>query len=169
MLPEAYIQHRTEQRVRLRLPSKKGDATFFSEARKRLSNLQPPDTIEVNSLTGSILFCREAIDIDRICAYAEENDLFSVIQKVRSAKPLAQKIADPFAAVSRFIDHLSGGELDLATVLFLSMLGVGFYEILKGNFRRPPWYTAFWYAFGFLSKSIFDRSQIGSGESSASY
>jgi len=167
MLPEAHIQHSAEQRVRLRIPSKKGDAAFFSEARKKLSKLQPPDTIEVNPLTGSILLCREAVDIDRVSAFAEENDLFSVIQRGRSATPLAQKIADPFVAVSRFIDRLSGGELDLATVLFLSMLGVGFYEILKGNFRRPPWYTAFWYAFGFLSKSILDRPQSGSGESPA--
>jgi hypothetical protein len=31
-------------------------------------------------------------------------------------------------------------------------------EIMRGNFRMPPWYTAFWYAFGLFTKSMLDRT-----------
>jgi hypothetical protein len=42
----------------------------------------------------------------------------------------------------------------------------GVYQILRGQFRTPPWYTAFWYAFGLLTmfvvkKSISDGSTVG--------
>lgn len=167
MLPEANIQHRTERRVRLRIPSKKGDAAFFSQTKEILANLQPPGQIEVNPLTGSILLCRDPIDIERIKTFVEENDVFAITPGGGSSAPLAQKIAEPIANVSRFISRLSGGEADLPGLIFISLLGFGFYEILRGNFRAPPWYTAFWYAFGVLSKSILDRSSDAASPPSA--
>jgi hypothetical protein len=47
--------------------------------------------------------------------------------------------------------------LDLPGMIFLSLLAVGLWELAIGNFKRPPWYTAFWYAFGLFSKAIFDE------------
>jgi hypothetical protein len=163
-LPEAHIQHHTDRRVRLRIPSKRGNAAFFSDAKTKLAQLQPFDTIEVNPLTGSILLCHEAIDIDRLMDFAEEKEVFSINQVSRTAAPLAEKIAEPIADINRFIDRLSGGELDLPGVIFLSLLGFGLYEILRGNFKAPPWYTAFWYAFGVFSKSILDHSKRDAAE-----
>jgi hypothetical protein len=168
MLPEAHIQHHTDQRVRLRIPSKKGDAAFFSETKTKLAQLQPPETIEVNPLTGSILLCQESIDIERIKAFAEENGVCSINHGGGYSAPLAGKVAEPIVNISRFIDRLSGGEVDLPGVIFLSLLGFGLYEILRGNFRAPPWYTAFWYAFGVFSKSILDHSKSDAAEPSAS-
>jgi hypothetical protein len=47
--------------------------------------------------------------------------------------------------------------VDLPGMVFLSALLIGLYELARGNFRPPPWYTAFWYAFGVYSKSLMDR------------
>jgi len=46
----------------------------------------------------------------------------------------------------------------------LSLLGLGLYQILRGNFRAPPWYTAFWYALGIFTKSLSDKGDKVSTE-----
>lgn len=158
MLPEAYVQHQTGQRVRLRIPAKKGDAAFFSDLQSKLTALPSAARIEMNPLTGSLLLCRDPIDIDGFSAFTEANQLFSV-KRGRPSAPFAQKVAEPIGHMSRIIDRLSGGKADLPAVIFLSLLGFGFYEILRGNFKAPPWYTAFWYAFGVFSKSMLDRTK----------
>lgn len=46
---------------------------------------------------------------------------------------------------------------DLPGMAFLTLLGVGIYQLVRGNFAAPPWYTAFWYAMGIFTKSIMEK------------
>ena len=55
--------------------------------------------------------------------------------------------------MSQSLRRFSSGELDLAVMVFIALLGVGVYQIARGNFGAPPWYTAFWYALGVLTKT----------------
>jgi hypothetical protein len=55
------------------------------------------------------------------------------------------------------VKALSGGELDLSGIIFIALLGFGLWELAIGNFKRPPWYTAFWSAFRLFSKTIIDE------------
>jgi hypothetical protein len=43
----------------------------------------------------------------------------------------------------------------------MGLLGTGIYQIVRGNFGAPPWYTAFWYAFGVFTKSLIDKGGRG--------
>ena len=49
--------------------------------------------------------------------------------------------------------------MDLAGILLLFLLIAGMTEILRGKIQMPPWYTAFWYAFGIykLASVVKDR------------
>jgi hypothetical protein len=76
------------------------------------------------------------------------------------------RVVPPAKAVDRKLLDLTGGTLDLPSGLFLALVITGVYQILRGQFRTPPWYTAFWYAFGLLTmfvvkKSISDGSTVG--------
>ena len=62
--------------------------------------------------------------------------------------------------VNTHVASMTGGKVDLLDVAGLSLLSAGIYQLLKGNFTAPAWYTAFWYAFGLLSKG-----QSASGDS----
>jgi hypothetical protein len=95
-------------------------------------------------------------DIAEIAALVEAKQLFQ-LDATGSAKQVATLLVEPVSQLNQNIKRFSGGALSGETMIFLLLLGFGAYELLRGGFRRPPWYTAFWYAFGLYTKSIVDR------------
>lgn len=156
MLPEAKVSHQSSKRLRIKIPSQKGEGEYFQIVGKKLVEYQAFDVLQLNPVTGSVLFLDERLDIAGIEAYARENGLFDLKKAGVSVMPLSRRIAEPLSGTSSFLSRTTGGFLDLPGAAFLLLLGVGLYEIVRGNFRTPPWYTAFWYAFGIFTKSIVD-------------
>ena len=62
-------------------------------------------------------------------------------------------LGTPFGSVSRRIRAFTGNAADLSGLAVLALLTVGVYQIARGNFGAPAWYTAFWYALGIFNKS----------------
>jgi hypothetical protein len=155
MLPAAHIGHRAPGRLRLKIPSKRGDPGYFSDLSERFPQDKGFAKPEVNEITGSVLFLGKNIDLDAIAAYGEENKLFKL--DTAYPVPVSRKVVSPVGRLSRRISTLTGGELDLQGMAILSLLGLGVYQILRGNLRAPPWYTAFWYALGIFTKSLSEK------------
>jgi hypothetical protein len=109
------------------------------------------ESLKVNHLTGSILFSDEKIDLKSISDFAEEEKLFS-LQSIPSN--LSKKVAAPIGNVSQILHNFTSGQLDLAGVAFLALLAMGLYQIFRGKSKVPPWYTAFWYAFGVFTRML---------------
>jgi hypothetical protein len=158
MLPEAKVSHQSAKRLRIRVPSKKGDREYFKSVGDTLVRYQEFDVLQLNPVTGSVLLIDERLDVGGLEAYAEEKGLFALRRKALQTLPLSRRIAEPLSSTNVFLSRTTGGFLDLPGAAFLLLLGVGIYEILRGNFRTPPWYTAFWYAFGVFTKSIVDKA-----------
>ena len=76
MIP-ARIAHATARRVRLRVPSRKGDAGFFEEVARRLHECAAVEDVAINPRTGSVLV-RHRGDFDAVTAHATSRGLFSV-------------------------------------------------------------------------------------------
>jgi hypothetical protein len=72
---------------------------------------------------------------------------------------VSNSVANPIGKLSNGLRKFTGGELDLKGMVILGLIGVGLYQIIKGNLRAPPWYTAFWYALGVFTKSFSDKDQ----------
>jgi hypothetical protein len=145
MIPEALVAHEIPGRMRMRIPSRRGDQQFFSVLKERLSGLHGIERIETNSLTGSLLLFHH-VEKDALAAYASENALFVLQPSSLRADPLSEKVVRSFQQIDRHLSSSTGGELDLPSFAFLVLLGVGTYQIIRGNFMAPAWYTAFWYA-----------------------
>lgn len=158
MLPEAKVSHHSSKRLRIRIPSRKGDWNYFKSVGDKLVEYQDFDVLQLNPVTGSVLFIDEQLDVDGLETYAEEQGLFDLRRKALGTVPLSRRIAEPLSDTNSFLSRTTGGFLDLPGAAFLLLLGVGLYEIVRGNFRTPPWYTAFWYAFGVFTKSIVDKA-----------
>jgi hypothetical protein len=47
--------------------------------------------------------------------------------------------------------------VDVEVIVFLLLVGFGIYDLLRGDLRRPAWYTAFWYASEVFNKYISDH------------
>jgi hypothetical protein len=162
MMPEAFISHRTSKRLRLKIPSHKGDLSYFAQLRDDFSRAQAFETLDVNPLTGSVLFVKEGIDIEAVKKGGEEAQLFELRAAQRGSVPVAERVASSFKSVNESLHRFTGGDVDLAGIAFLTLVGIGIYQISRGNVGAMPWYTAFWYAFGVFTKAVADKIPGGS-------
>lgn len=157
-LPAARIGHQSPGRIRFKLNDQRGDGEYFSSLEAELKSEFGGLSITTNPATGSLLITGESIDLEAFEDYGRKRSLFR-LKRSGAGLPLAQRVAAPILSIDDKMNKISGGSLDMPGAIFLSALLFGLYELARGNFRTPPWYTAFWYAFGVYSKSYFDRSK----------
>ncbi len=155
MTNKAIVSHQTTGRIRIKIPSRRGDKPYFSALRSEFG--EKYGTVGANPSTGSLVVESESIDPGEIAAWASEKGLFELDVKKRNVEPLFRKISVPIVQVNTGIRKISGGDFDLPGALFMLLVGFGAFELIRGNFKTPPWYTAFWYAFGMFSKYLLDR------------
>jgi len=145
MLPRAHISHSTGSRLRIKIPSKKGDAAYFKALKDQFSGFHHVDEAQVNPLTGSLLLLSR-VDVKTIAQFGVANGLFKLVPPERSKSTVNEKVFDLFGWLNEGIKTSTGGEWDIPSVAFLGLVGAGIYEICMGNIMVPAWYTAFWYA-----------------------
>lgn len=155
-LPDGCIVHQSPGRVRFKIRECRGQDAFFNQLQSVLQKEARFDLVEISPLTGSVLATGDVADVPLLAKICEEFSLCK-IRLPEKPVPIVRRIADPITAANQKVSQFSGGSMDMPGLVFLSALAFGVYEILRGNFRTPPWYTAFWYAFGVYSKSYFDQ------------
>jgi hypothetical protein len=153
MNAEALVVHNMAGRIRIRVPSKKGNAAYFTAVKETLSACVGVEGVEVAPFTGSILV-RCHGPTEAVLGWAESQGLF-VVRQEQSIKVTAfyDSVAGRFGALDDGIKTATGKSFDLPGLAFLGLMGAGIYQIARGNFATPAWYTAFWYALGLFWKS----------------
>lgn len=160
-LPEAFISHQSADRLRIKVASRKGDAGYFAKAVKGLSGLRKLKHLAANPLTGSVLLIGENLDAGEIAAYARERELFQMTTAEPTSLMLMHRMVQPVASIDRSLRTITGGKIDLPSGIFFALLGTGIYQLARGRFIVPPWYTAFWYAFGLVSMYVIEKAAKG--------
>jgi hypothetical protein len=158
MIPEAHASHRMPCRLRVKIPSKKGDVSYFSALAERLSECPAVQEIRVNPRIGSALILHKG-DAKTVSEFAKEHDVFHLKRAKRAQKTLFAEVAHTFGGYNRNLRKWTDGELDIQSLVFLSLVVSGIWEIARGNLTMPAWYTAFYYALG-----VFTRSQVDEWE-----
>jgi hypothetical protein len=159
MLPQAIVSHQTAERLRIKIPSRKGDGAFFAHVKQSLERELKYRLLQVNALTGSVLIVDPVLDLEDVTNCASRERLFTLEHRLAPAQPLGRMVFAPVVELNRKISGFTDGAVDFPGLIFLVLCGFGIYEILRGNFKPPPWYTAFWYAFGIFTKSMVDRTR----------
>lgn len=163
-LPRASVCSRSTGRLRIRVPVRRNDPEFFRNAMEQLAKLQPFRRLEANELTGSLLLEADRLDPAAVAEHARAHRLFDLSERGGEPAPLMSRLVPPVKAADRTLLSLTGGALDLASGIFLALVLTGAYQILRGQFRTPPWYTAFWYAFGLLTMFVVKKSASDGGD-----
>ncbi|MCU0560855.1 MAG: hypothetical protein MUD16_11785 [Desulfobacterales bacterium] len=153
--PEAFIAHHSPHRLRIRIPSRRGDAAFFASVQKVCA--RSGERPEANPETASLLFVGETAAIDAVAEFGRAQALFDLRTHASPHRPLMHAAVKPVAGLDRSLRLATGGRIDLPSGIFLMLMGFGIYEILRGRFSTPPWYTAFWYAFGLVSMYVIEK------------
>lgn len=114
--------------------------------------------MEANALTSSVLLVYGG-DLKSVAAFAEEKSLFRLKMLRPAPASMSHNVARAFSDFDKRIKRLTSNELDVSGIAFVTLLGMGIYEIGRGNFAAPAWYTAFWYALNIFLKSMPETAQ----------
>jgi hypothetical protein len=74
---------------------------------------------------------------------------------------IQQSVTRSFKSIDTKVKDYTQGTTDIGGLAFLALAGAGIYQISKGNFAAPAWYTAFWYALNVFLKT---NKESGNGE-----
>lgn len=165
-LPEAFVTHVSEGRVRVKIPARKHDEEYFSQLKGYLKPLPGVQKVVTNPLTGSVLVLhsldlKRLEDLESMSQYSEMMGLFKVVQPNGKSISLAEGIAGGIAGIDASVKGVSAGFLDLSTLSILSLLGITIWQISRGEVAVPA-VTALWYA----SSLMKERLDKGKGENS---
>ncbi len=156
MVPQAVVAHKSAERMRLKIGSRRGDRPYFERLGQAAADAFPALSVQVNAVTGSLLLAGDCIVFDDVADLGRSKALFELAPLKNAQRSMALSFTAPLHAANHQIMQLSSGRVDLPGAVFFALLVFGAAELLRGNWRTPPWYTAFWYAFGLYSKSLID-------------
>ena len=110
MLPAAFIEHQLPHRLRLKIPSKRGDGAFFEALARRSSMLPGVTALSANPLTASIVI-HHAGDSKAITAVMVQEGLLDVCPEPKSSVHAGDAQgatgADPYQATAAGLFGLS--------------------------------------------------------------
>ncbi|HUI45166.1 MAG TPA: hypothetical protein VL122_04110 [Nitrospirota bacterium] len=152
MIRDAVVSHNSRGRFRVKIASLKGDREAINVCKEQFMRCPGINTVEVNALTGSMLFLHET-SMAAITEYARTKDIFILREQGSNPGNFHQNITETFKGIDNKIKSLTDGEMNMGGVAFVVLLGAGAIQVLSGNAGALPWYGAFWYAFNIFLKS----------------
>jgi hypothetical protein len=122
------------------------------------------ESVSVNPRTGSALLFTDS-DVGTLANIAVRHGLFSLKSEHSQRDTLIDTISNNVKITNNRLLRFTGGELDIASVVFLFMLVSGIYQVMRGNVTAPAWYAAFYYAHHFFTKiHAGETGEQGDGE-----
>jgi hypothetical protein len=114
MLPEAHVTHHVAGRTRLRVPSRRRNAEYFTRVREELAKRSGFERIETTPVSGSILLHHD-LTLEVIEQYGVETELFRI-----TAAPVAES-----------------GNVDVKAVGAAGLFGLGLVQVMRGYALGP--------------------------------
>jgi hypothetical protein len=136
MLPAGYIAHRIGDRVRVRIPERKGDAAYFMRVERNLSACERVIYVEANPLTASILLRYTGAN-DDLRRDAINLGLFAIEEIPPSVNPVLTATSERIDQLNRFLQRSSNGSFDLLEVAFVGLIGASIVQVLRGQALGP--------------------------------
>jgi hypothetical protein len=142
--PEAQVVHLTRRRVRIRIPSKRHDRSFFAKAVKELSQRAPAAQMEANPATASILIRCEDDVLSLLGALGGDAPV-SITSLTGASAPNIDHIRERVKEFNDKVRRWTGGSSDARTLIFLALLLSAIYQLARGQIFAPA-ATLLWYA-----------------------
>jgi hypothetical protein len=136
MLPAGYIAHRIGDRVRVRIPERKGDAAYFMRVERDLAACERVMYVEANPLTASILLRYTGAN-DDLRRDAINLGLFAVEEPPPPVNPALTAATERIDQLDRFLQRSSNGSFDLLEVAFVGLIGASIIQVLRGQALGP--------------------------------
>lgn len=152
-LPDAQLCHQVPGRLRIKIPSKKGDNAFFENLKEVFLSNGVTNNVVINPLNASIIIFSDK-NLETISSFAKEKNLFELKSLDMEKRTLINyTVKQAYKNLDIKFKKFFNNEIDLGNALFLTLVGMTIYQIVRGNFGAPAWYTSLWYAFNIFLKN----------------
>lgn len=145
MTPIATIQHQIPGRLRLRIPARRGDVSFFHGIVQALSKLPGVEKLDAIPLTGSIII-RHSGSAQAIAAAATEQRLFEIGPEEPKEAPAPSTRRRPYSG--------------LRSTAATGLSGLALFQVARGQLTGNA-AENFWNAYG--AQRILGRPEIAAG------
>jgi hypothetical protein len=160
MHPVAHVYHTIPRRLRVRIPSKRGDKAYFTDITDKLRTLHGVEEAKAAPHTGSIVITYHG-GLDALERQVHEEGLFTLKHPPAPQRTLFQNVASVFRSYNKELLTLTSGQIDVPSLVFVSLVTSGIWQLARGNVVLPAWYVAFYYALGVLMHSGIDEFDEG--------
>lgn len=147
MLPEAHISHQLPGRTRLRIPSRRGDESYFAQINQQLIAIGSGHITHVssNSLLGTVLVVHRN-SLSKLKLAAAQHGLFQLNEQALPAPLLSERIAANVVAINTAANRIISPSLDVQGLVLVSLFGLAAVQFARGHVL-PPTLTLLWYSF----------------------
>lgn len=128
-LPEAFAVHRTRERVRLRVPERRGDSGFFDAVQRAIASAPGVRDVRVDARTGSVLV-RHGGDLERLAEHVVRTGL--VAWRWQASGDVLDELHEHLRAADASLHARTQGRWSLDAIAFYALLGAGIYQISQG-------------------------------------
>jgi hypothetical protein len=150
MVPQAFLSHAVPGRVRVKIPSMRGNADYFADVAERLPKCALVESVVINDRTGSILaLCTADATAAQIGEFARDQGLFSLEEGRPPVPAVFDRVASEYSQLNGKIAGVTEGEFDLRSAALMMFLVLGFVQLYRGQVVAPA-ATLFWYVLELL-------------------
>jgi hypothetical protein len=151
MIPPGFICHHTTHRLRIRVPSMRGNTDYFDMLSEVFSQITQMTNIQVNPRTASLLLEHEGIAQEIIQDVAEKNELFILQNQPGIPKMLMlEQTTSNINLVDAGLKNLTQGYVDLRSIVFLGLVAFAIRQLQQGQIMAPAT-SLLWYAGSLLN------------------
>jgi hypothetical protein len=149
----ASVTHELPGRTRLKIHARRGNTEYFRDIVQRLSDCSGVTWIKANPRTASLLV-GHTVPFSQVAAFAEEQQLFLLTaNKVTWQRSLYRQVVENLEQVNVKFTHLSHGQWDVRSALFIVILGLSVVQTARGQILVPA--MALWFqALDLLVKNV---------------
>jgi hypothetical protein len=148
MIPAAHVEHQLPGRVRLRVPSKRGEVPFFEKVVRELSKHPAVHELTATPLTGSIML-HYSEPLQAITAAAADQNLFETGRAEPAAKRGEPNKAGQVSKAASLTNSAATG-----------LSGLSLFQAAQGNVLGSA-LENFWHSFG--AHRFLGRPDIAAG------
>jgi hypothetical protein len=146
MLADAYVSHQLDGRARLRLPAKRGDAGYFAQLCRAVSEIPQVAAAQADPRTASLLLEYRG-GLPALARAAQERRLFQLVGS--ESRSVRAQVRHTLHTMDHDLARISAGSWTFNDALFLALLGFALHEAMLGRLAAPA-ATLMWYAFSTL-------------------
>lgn len=144
MTPRAQVAHHSPGRTRFKVPSKMGDRSYFLSVKNLLQKMAGVQFVRINPATASIVVFHN-LDLSQLMQGAEELGALQTVESPNNGvvrENFESALHSAGQNINRDLKNVTGGEIDLQTVLAFGYFGLSLIQIRRKSFFPAAWVLA---------------------------